>query len=109
MNKKTDRELSQQISQLQDQKNQMRSQLKDNNLETYQDILYDLEKKKEREIRARIEKEQIQQVLANVDPTKLSVLQQDKKRELEKLLAQREALRIKEQEMIKEMEEFEEH
>jgi hypothetical protein len=68
------------------------------------DLVKDLEQKKERELQARIEKEQIGKALRELEKTKLSTLEQEKKRELNKLANERETLRLKEEEIMREAE-----
>lgn len=63
--------------------------------------------KKERELRAKIEKEEIQKALRNIEKTKISALERDKRKELERLAAERENLRLKEEEIIDEIKELE--
>jgi hypothetical protein len=56
----------------------------------------ELEMKRDREMRARIEKNQIQAALQEVEKNKITAMERDKRRELERLAAEREALRLKE-------------
>jgi hypothetical protein len=60
----------------------------------------ELEMKRDREMRARIEKNQIQAALQEVERNKLTAQERDKRRELERLAAEREALRLKEEQVI---------
>ena len=53
--------------------------------------------KRDREIRARQEKQEIQRALQELEKTKFSVLEKEKKRELERLATEREALRLREE------------
>lgn len=47
-------------------------------------------------MRADIEKEEIQRALKTIDRNNLGYIQQDKKKELEKIAAERESIRIRE-------------
>ena len=67
------------------------------------DLLKDLEQQKERELRAQIEKEEIAHALKNVDKKSLNNLERDKRREIEKLGAERESLRLREHQLIAEI------
>lgn len=71
------------------------------------DLIKELETKKDRELRAKIEKEEIQKALKEIERTKTSALERDKRRELEKLAAERENLRLKEEEVIDEIKNLE--
>ena len=59
-------------------------------------MLRDLEQRKEKELRAQIEKEEILRNIKDMDQKQLGALEREKKRELEKLAAEREALRVRE-------------
>ena len=61
-----------------------------------EDLMKELEMKRDREMRARIEKNQIQAALQEVEKNKITAMERDKRRELERLAAEREALRLKE-------------
>jgi hypothetical protein len=71
------------------------------------DLIKDLELKKERELRAKIEKEEIQKTLKEIEKTKTNVLERDKRRELERLAAERENLRLREEEIMDEIKNLE--
>ena len=58
-------------------------------------------------MRARIEKQQIQQALQEVEKNKITALERDKRRELERLAAEREALRSREEQVIEEIRDLE--
>lgn len=66
-------------------------------------LLRELEQRKEKELRAQIEKEEILRNIKDMDQKQLGVLEREKKRELEKLAAEREALRVREQQMLDEV------
>ena len=68
-----------------------------------------LEKKKELELKARIEKDQIRRELVDLEKNKLGILDQEKRRELEKLVNEREMLKFKEKELIADIENLEEN
>ena len=65
-----------------------------------EELLHDLELRKEKELRTRIEKDQIRRALVDLEKSKLTVLEQEKKKELLKLSNEREMLRLKEEEMM---------
>jgi uncharacterized protein involved in exopolysaccharide biosynthesis len=67
------------------------------------DLVKELEMKKDRELRAKIEKGEIQKALKEIEKTKLSALERDKRKELERLAAERENLRLREEEVIDEI------
>ena len=67
------------------------------------DLIRETELKKERDIRARIERDQIKKEIATLEKTKLTALEQEKKNQLEKLAADRELLRQKEENLLKEV------
>ena len=71
------------------------------------DLVKEFEGRKDRELRARIEKEEIQKALKEIERTKISALEQDKRRELERLAADREGLRLKEEEVMDEIKNLE--
>ena len=64
------------------------------------DLIKELEFKKDRELRAKIERNEIQKALKEIERTKASALERDKRRELEKLAAERENLRLREEEVM---------
>ena len=64
------------------------------------DLLQDLEKRKEKELRAQIEKEEIKRTLKQMDKESLTLADRNKRREIEKLGAERENLRIREQQLM---------
>ena len=66
-------------------------------------LLRELEQRKEKELRAQIEKEEILRNIKDMDQKQLGFLEREKKRELEKLAAEREALRVREQQMLDEV------
>jgi len=67
------------------------------------DLMKELETKKDRELRARIEREEINKALKDIERTKTSALERDKRRELERIAAERESLRLKEEEVLDEI------
>jgi hypothetical protein len=62
--------------------------------------MQELDMKRDREIRARQEKQEIQRALQELEKTKFSVLEKEKKRELERLATEREALRLREEQVM---------
>ena len=54
-----------------------------------------------------MEKQQIAQALQEIEQTKMSAMERDKRRELERLAAEREALRHREEEVIDEIRDLE--
>jgi hypothetical protein len=69
--------------------------------------MQELDMKRDREIRARQEKQEIQRALQELEKTKFSVLEKEKKRELERLATEREALRLREEQVMLEIQELE--
>ena len=67
----------------------------------------ELDLKREREIRAKVEKQEILKTLQDLERTKITALERDKKRELERLAAEREGLRLREEEVMQEIHELE--
>lgn len=55
-----------------------------------QELLKELENKRDRELRARVEKAEIQKALQEVERNKMTALEREKRRELERLAAERE-------------------
>ena len=49
------------------------------------DVLNELKSRKDREIRAQLEQQEIQKVLKEIDRDKASALERDKRRELERI------------------------
>ena len=72
-----------------------------------QDLMSELDLKREREIRAKVEKQEILKTLQDLERTKITALERDKKRELERLAAEREGLRLREEEVMQEIHELE--
>ena len=66
-------------------------------------LIRDLEQRKELELRAQIEKEEILRNIKDLDQRQLGVLERERKKELEKLAVERENLRQKEQHMMDEI------
>jgi len=71
--------------------------------EALADLIRESEHKKEKDLRARIEREQIQKELVSLEKNKLSSLEQEKKAQLEKLAVDRETLKQKEDHLMKEI------
>lgn len=67
------------------------------------DLVKELELKRDRELRAKIEKEEIQRALKDLEKTKTNALERDKRRELERIAAERENLRLREEEVMEEI------
>ncbi len=67
------------------------------------ELLRDLEQRKETELRAHIEKEEITRQLRDLDKKQLSALERERKKELERLLTERENLRLKESQAMEEI------
>lgn len=68
------------------------------------DLMKELEEKREREVRAKAEKDAISQALKDLEKKKLNALEFEKKKELSKLENERESLRLKEEELMQEVE-----
>ena len=75
----------------------------------YMELLKELELKKERELRAQVEKDQIRRALFDLEKTKLNTLELEKKKELQKLEKDREQLRIQEDNLLKEIQKVEDN
>lgn len=67
----------------------------------------ELDLKREREIRAKVEKQEILKTLQDLERTKITALERDKKRELERLAVEREGLRLREEEVMQEIHQLE--
>lgn len=61
----------------------------------------------DKELRAKIEKDQIRRAIVDVEKGKQTSISQEKKRELEKMVNERENLRVKEIELIDNIEKME--
>lgn len=104
--KKKGMDYKDEIQQLKNKKHLLRLQEDDTEGEVIE-LLKELEKSKEKDLRAQIDKEEIKQALKDMDQTALTHADRQKRRELEKLSSERENLRIREQQMaddIKKME-----
>mmetsp|Transcript_29186 Transcript_29186/g.26579 ORF Transcript_29186/g.26579 Transcript_29186/m.26579 type:complete len:136 (+) Transcript_29186:300-707(+) len=95
-------DMKDELERLKKEKNDIRS-IKKKEEEALADLLRDVEMKREKELRARIEKEQIKKEITSLEKTKLTTLEQEKKSQLEKLAAEREALRNKEDMLMNEL------
>ena len=84
------------MKEIKKEKHLMRMQ-KDQNEEDLFQLLKDLEQRKEKELRAQIEKEEIQRNLKDLDKKQLGALERERKKELERLAVERENLRVREQ------------
>lgn len=71
------------------------------------DLLKELKTKNDRELRAKIEREEIQKALKEIERTRTSALERDKRRELEKIAAERESLRLRELEVMDDIQNLE--
>ena len=70
--------------------------------------MQDLEQRKERDLRAQIEQEEIRRNIRDFDSKQLGAVEKEKKRELEKLATERDQLRVREQQMLEEVKRMEE-
>jgi hypothetical protein len=68
-----------------------------------EELVKELDMKRDRELRARKEKQEIQKTLQELERTKITALEKEKKRELERLAAEREALRLREDQVMEEI------
>lgn len=59
-------------------------------------MMREFEIRKEKELRIRIEKDQIRRALVDLEKAKLTTIGTEKKRELDEITAQKEALKLKE-------------
>ena len=71
------------------------------------DLMKDLQQRKELELRARLEKEQIFKTIKDLDSKQLTTLERERKKELERLAGERESLRQREQRMLDEVKNME--
>lgn len=60
-----------------------------------EDLMREMEAKKEKELRNRIEKDQIRRALVDLEKAKIMTLGQEKKRELEEIEAERQQIKLK--------------
>lgn len=95
--------MDEELNKLKEERQKIRLKRSDDE-QVFQDLLYDLEQKKEKEIRARIEKDQIRRALMDLEKAKLTSIEQEKKRQLEGLIAEREVLRSKENDLLDQIE-----
>ena len=72
------------------------------------DLLNELKNRKDRDLRARLEQDEIQKALKEIDREKVSALERDKRRELEHIAAQRENLRYREENIMDQIKNLEE-
>lgn len=72
------------------------------------DLLNELKGRKDRQLRARLEKEEITKVLKEIERDKAGALEKDKRRELERIAADRENLRYREENLMDEIRNLEE-
>lgn len=66
-------------------------------------LMEEFSERKDIEIRAKIEVDEIQKQLRLIQKSRLTALENDKRRELERLAAEREAIRLKEQGLLDEV------
>ena len=71
------------------------------------ELMREVELKRERELRARIEKEQIKKALVDLEKTKLTTLEQEKRSQLQKLSNDRDVLKLREEELLNEISKME--
>lgn len=83
--RKQDDLLDSELNKLKEERMKIRLKKKEDE-NVLQELLYELEMKKEKEIRARIEKDSIRRALVDLEKAKLTAVGQEKKRELEKLI-----------------------
>ncbi|CAD8165584.1 unnamed protein product [Paramecium pentaurelia] len=103
--RKKEDELIDQIDKLKQDRQQMRV-VSDQDEHIYSILLQEVELKKEREFQCRIEKEQIRKLINEIDSWKMSVLEEQKKQMLEKLLVEREDLKNKQLQLIEDIKLF---
>ena len=72
------------------------------------DLLNELKSRKDREIRAKLEQEEIKKVLKEINRDKASALERDRRRELERIAADRENLRLREEAVMDDIRNLEE-
>ena len=66
-------------------------------------VIHDLQERKEKDFKAQIEKEEIFRTMKGLDPKQLGKEQEVYKQELKKLALDREAVRVKEQDLMDEI------
>jgi hypothetical protein len=71
------------------------------------ELIRDLEKRKEKELRAQLDKEEIMRNIKDLDRGQLTALEREKKKELEKLAVERENLKQREMHMMDEIKKME--
>ncbi|CAD8204694.1 unnamed protein product [Paramecium pentaurelia] len=106
--KRREDEMEDELNKLKNDRQQIKMK-RDDDRQAFEELLHEVEQKKEKEIRARIEKDEIRRALMDLEKAKLTAIEQERKRELEKLIAEREALRMKENELIKDIESMEQN
>lgn len=94
------------IQALKNKKHLLRLQKEDTDQEVIE-LLKELERAKEKDLRAEIDKEEIKQAMKDMDHTALTHADRQKRRELEKLSSERENLRMREQQMIDDIKQME--
>jgi hypothetical protein len=97
-----EQEIREELNEMRLERQQIRAKRKQEEA-VLEDLLNELDKRKERESKARIEKEQIESAMHELENRKLSALEADKKKELQKLHNERETLRLKEEELMNEV------
>lgn len=106
LSKKKGMDYKDDIQELKNKKHLLRLRDEDTHEEVI-DLLKELEKAKEKELRANIDKEEIRQAIKDMDHSALTHADRQKRNELEKLSSERENLRIREQQMIDEVKQME--
>jgi hypothetical protein len=71
------------------------------------ELMQELEQRKEKELRARIEKEEIARNIKNLERRQLTDVEIEKRRDLEKLASERENLRMREDQMMDDIKDLE--
>lgn len=74
-----------------------------------QELMKEVESRRENELRSRIEREAIKKEIRDLDSKGLEYLEEERKRELKKLAKEKEVLLAKEKETLKEIEMLEKH
>lgn len=97
--RKKEGEMADEIQQMKKEKEMLRHK-RDNDEKVMLDLVNELKGRKDRQLRAQIEQNEIQKQLKTIERDKISALERDKRRELEKLAADRENLRLQEEDVM---------
>lgn len=97
--RRKEQEMADEVAQMRKEKEMLRHK-RDNDEKVMLDLVSELKQRKDRELRARMELQEIQKELKGIERDKTNALEKDKRRELEKIAAERENLRLKEEDLM---------